>query len=107
MGVHHRGRVFSLQGGEVQRDRVCCLAPPSQHRTEPDEHRMGSLAGGCPPPQPPCLSSLWLGPSLIKNLLGLPIYCQGHLLQALRNLWTAQLVSGQRVDSVWCSVSHL
>lgn len=52
MGVYHRGRVFALQGGEVQRDRVCCLAPLSQHRIEPDEHRMGSLAGGCPPPLP-------------------------------------------------------
>lgn len=60
------------------------------------------LAVAHPHPQPPCLSSLWLGPSLIRDLLGLPISCQGHLLQALRNLWTAQLVSGQRVCVVLC-----
>ena len=62
----------------------------------------GQPSGQLPPLLTPSPSSLWLGPSLIKDFLGLHISCQGQLSQALRNFWTG--TSGLRAEGRACMV---
>lgn len=62
------------------RVRVCCLDPPSRLRTEPGEHRKGSRLAAATPPHP-SPSTLWPGPSLIKDFLGLPISVKATFLR--------------------------
>lgn len=88
MGGHHRGEVFSLQGGQFK-EKVSAAWVQFPNSAESQmragwtvELSAAHLLSLLAPP-------VFLAGSLPdKGPLGLPISWQGHLPQALRDLWT-------------------